>query len=100
MTSRKTIIAVIALGLVLVGSVRWKLRADDKAQPNHAESKRSARTERATDEPQPASTAAIAMAVASTLPVFNPATQMRPERTMYTPCTSRSVSTCAGVMPV
>ena len=31
---------------------------------------------------QPAITAAIATAVASTLPLFNPATQMRPERTM------------------
>ena len=39
-------------------------------------------TQSPTKTRQPASTAAIATAVASTFELFSPATQMRPERTM------------------
>ena len=44
--------------------------------------------------------AAMAWAVRSTLPVFSPATHMRPERTRYTPNSSRNRSTCAVLKPV
>jgi DNA-binding transcriptional LysR family regulator len=50
--------------------------------------------------PDQASTAAMASAVRSTLPVFSPATQMRPERIRYTACCSRSWSTWAALRPV
>ncbi len=46
------------------------------------------------------STAAMATAVASTLPEFRPATHMRPERTRYTACSSRRRSTCSADSPV
>ena len=49
---------------------------------------------------QPANTAAIATAVASTFPEFSPATHMRPERTRYTACSSRNWSTCSADKPV
>ena len=49
---------------------------------------------------QPPSTAAMALALRATLPVFSPATQMRPERSRYTACCSRSASTCAALRPV
>ena len=51
-------------------------------------------------DPAQASTAAIATAVASTLPEFSPATHMRPERTRYTACSSRKRSTCSAERPV
>jgi len=48
----------------------------------------------------PRATAAIDSATYSTLFAFKPATHMRPERTRYTACSSRSRSTSAAVRPV
>ena len=42
----------------------------------------------------------MAVAVRSPLRVFSPATHMRPERTRYTPNSSRSRSTWCGLRPV